>query len=90
MPVTQVPTGTAFGSLPFLKPDGTVLVIAIDSSHQNAIALIFDASGFPPLPGSSGPLADSRATSVLLIVTFVLTLLIGARYLMGSRRSIGA
>jgi Galactose oxidase, central domain len=90
MPVTQVPTGIAFGSLPFLKPDGTVLVIAIDSSQQNAIALIFDAGGFPPLPGSSGPLADSRATSVLLVVTFVLMLLIGARYLMGSRKSTGA
>jgi Kelch motif len=90
MPVTQVPTGTTFGSLPFLKPDGTVLVIAIDYSQQNAIALIFDAGGFPALPGSSGPLADPRATSALLIVTFVLVLLIGARYLMGSRRPAGA
>jgi hypothetical protein len=87
MPVTQVPTGTLFPSLPLLKPDGQVLVIANDFSEQREIALVFDPSGFPALPGSSGPLADSRATSVLVIVALALMLLVGARYLVGSRRS---
>lgn len=89
MPVTQVPNGTGPGSLPFIKPDGTVLVIATDFSQQNAIALVFDAGGFPALPGSSGPLANSRATDALLLIALVLLLLIGTRYLMGSRRSTG-
>ena len=87
MPATKVPAGTGPGSLPFIKPDGKVLVIAIDFSQQNAIALIFDASGFPPLPGSSGPLADSRATGALVLIALVLMLLVGARYLISSMRS---
>ena len=90
MPVSQVPGGMSPGSLPFIKPDGTVLVIATDFSQQSAVALIFDAGGFPPLPGSSGPLADSRATGALLLIALVLTLLVGARYVVGSTRSSGS
>ena len=86
MPVTQLPTGTGFVSLPFIEPDGKVLVIAGDFSQQNAIALLFDAGGFPALPGSSGPLADSRATNALLIIVLALVCLLGASYFTGSRR----
>ena len=86
MPVTQVPPGTLFPSLPLIKPDGKVLVIANNLSQQSQIALVFDPNGFPALPGSSGPLGDSRATSVLLIVALALMLLVGTRYLIGSRR----
>jgi len=89
MPVTQLPAGTQFAFFPLIKPDGKVLVIANDLSQQNEIALVFDPSGFPALPGSSGPLADSRATRLLLIVALALMLLVGARYLIGLRRPAG-
>lgn len=89
MPVTQLPIGMGFASLPFIKPDGKVLVIVSEFSQQNPIALVFDASGFPPLPGSSGQLGDSHATGALVLIALVLMLLVGARYLISSTRSTG-
>jgi N-acetylneuraminic acid mutarotase len=87
MPATQLPPGTGFAALPFMEPDGKVLTIAGGFSQQHAIALLFDAAGFPPLPGSSGPFADSHTASVLLVIAVILALLVAARYLSGTRRS---
>jgi hypothetical protein len=87
MPMTALPAGSGFASLPFVRPDGKVLTILNGFSQQHPIALVFDAGGFPPLPGSSGPLANSNATRVLLIVVLVLLLVVTARYVIESRRS---
>jgi N-acetylneuraminic acid mutarotase len=87
MPATQVPQPTGFASLPLMRPDGKVLTIENGFSQPHPIGLVFDAGGFPPLPGSSGPLANSNATRVFLILAFALIALVAARYLVTSRRS---
>lgn len=89
MPATSPPHGLFVFLPPLALDDGLVLAVGGTGRYgeQESIAL-YDPAGFPPLPGSTGPLANASVTADLAIVTLVLLALVGLRYAIARRRGV--
>jgi hypothetical protein len=85
-PATLPPPGIDTTSAATL-PLGRVLVVGFVSNFVSqtgpppTTSAIFDPSGYPPLPGSSGPLASSTLLLILAGIAAVMLVLVGVRAL---------
>lgn len=88
MPATDPPNGLFVFESPIPLDNGLVLsVVGAQSFTQAQLSIaLYDPSGFPPLPGSAGPLANPTVTAVLAVIALLLLALVGLRYGVSSRR----
>lgn len=92
MPATEPPTGLILFQSPIALDNGLALSIgggllaggARNFAQGESLAL-YDPAGFPPLPGSAGPLATPQFTRALAITALILLALLGLRHATSSR-----
>lgn len=84
MPATEPSAQVTYAQILATLDSGQVLVVS-GFANQRLTVAFYDPSGFPPLPGSNGPLASSRVAAGLALIALVLLGLVGLRWAVSAR-----